>query len=185
MTADSQTQVLVVEDDFAMRRLLERFLTGLGYRVHSVSSAGAALDVLRSEEIHAIVSDHHLGGMDGVQLLELCKRSFPSLPRILVTAADDFDIAARAVNEAGITALVRKPWAGPELAAALATVTPARAPSYQSASNTIPQFTALTRTSEAPVVSWDEMDSADSQRVLDANRDVASLQRLFGNSLSL
>lgn len=172
-------RILLVEDDMDVSRTVTRMLHTLGYRVHAVSSAAEALGTLSRSAFDVILSDHHLGpGMDGVQLLELCRRSFPHLRRMLTTAASDFAIATRAVNQAAIDALVRKPATPAALSDALMRVVsvpptepeeadmptlPVRPPLTKR--RTLPQQLGMP-TTEAPVCSSQDLSRAEAEALL-------------------
>ncbi len=92
-TPVEQATILVVEDDPALREVLEEHLTGLGYRVVTAASAEAALGCLDGTTPDLILTDVHMGPMSGV---ELCRRlksdlRFQLTPVILLTAAADLD----------------------------------------------------------------------------------------------
>jgi CheY-like chemotaxis protein len=175
MNNDNGVYVLLVEDDPQLRRSIERMLAAAGYDVHSVVDALEALAALGRCTFDVILSDHHLGGMDGVQLLELCRRSFPTMARVLATADHDFAIATRAVNDAAVGALVRKPVRPADLYKVLRSVAPVppaiTPPSVRAAApplsrNTIPQrFVIAGPTSEAPVVYADVLEGPDADLI--------------------
>jgi DNA-binding NarL/FixJ family response regulator len=89
--------ILVVEDDPAQLRALTRQLSS--YRVSTVASAEAALDVLRGlEPISAAVVDIGLPGMSGLELVEQIRQSRPRLPIVMLTACLDRDSVNRAAR---------------------------------------------------------------------------------------
>jgi len=63
-------RILVVEDELAVRDVLEKALSRAGYRVFPAASAEDALEILCYESIMVMFLDLNLGGMDG---LDLCK----------------------------------------------------------------------------------------------------------------
>jgi two-component system KDP operon response regulator KdpE/two-component system response regulator VicR len=79
------TQVLVVDDDPALRRLLETNLPDAGYQVHTAVEAQAALETVIKQSPDIILLDIMLPGMDG---FTLCKqlREWTSVPIIMLTA---------------------------------------------------------------------------------------------------
>lgn len=62
--------ILIVDDDAATLRLLERSLTGWGYSVAAAESGRQALELLRAENIDLMVSDWLMPEMDGLALCE-------------------------------------------------------------------------------------------------------------------
>src|SRR5258708_36157668 len=68
--------VLVVEDETALRQVLQRALTGQGYRVLAAGSAETAYELLGSEHADAVLLDVRLPVMSGLALyLALLHRS--------------------------------------------------------------------------------------------------------------
>jgi two-component system cell cycle sensor histidine kinase/response regulator CckA len=77
--------VLVVEDDRAVRLVVERALKRHGLDVLTASDGGIALDVLDSESVDVLVSDVVMPGIDGVELLETIRDRRPTLPVVLMS----------------------------------------------------------------------------------------------------
>lgn len=100
--------VLVVDDDQAMRETLERGLVRAGYDVATVPTGNEALELLAARDFEVMVTDLHLGQMNG---LELCERTFeivPGLPVIVITAFGSLESAIGAIR-AGAYDFVSKP----------------------------------------------------------------------------
>ena len=66
--------VLVVDDEKNIRRTLRMVLEAEGYEVQTAGSAEESFEILEEEEIHCILMDIKLPGMDGVSALEKMKR---------------------------------------------------------------------------------------------------------------
>lgn len=92
-------RVLIVEDDPALRSLLEDELAEDGLRLRTAASAEAALELLASEPADLVVSDLRLPGADGFELLRRT-REHPDPPSFLVvTAFGSIDQAVHALKE--------------------------------------------------------------------------------------
>lgn len=80
-------QIMVVEDDEAVREVVVDQLTDLGYRVIEAENADAALVLLRSLPHPAmILTDMAMPGtMDGMELARLVRSKWPAIPVVLVT----------------------------------------------------------------------------------------------------
>ena len=63
--------ILVIDDEKEIRDLLEINLKNEGYNVFKASNGEKALEILDKEEIHLMVLDIMMPGMDG---LEVCRR---------------------------------------------------------------------------------------------------------------
>jgi PAS domain S-box-containing protein len=78
--------ILLVEDNDAIRRIVLRQLTQLGYRVLEAPAASAALKVLEGESVDLLFTDVVMpGGMDGVELAHIAIGRWPAL-KVLLTS---------------------------------------------------------------------------------------------------
>lgn len=101
------SQVLVVEDDQALARLMEALLLSEGYAVRRAADGQAALDAVRGERPDLILLDLTLPRLDGWQVLERL-RALPKPPPVaLLTGLSG--VRHRA-SEAGAAATVQKPF---------------------------------------------------------------------------
>ena len=91
-------QVLLVEDDAAVRVLLERVLRSAGHLVRTAADGNAAVELLERERFHCVVSDVSMPGMDGLALLRCVHSRDPEMPVILVTGDPHVEQAAAAVE---------------------------------------------------------------------------------------
>jgi CheY-like chemotaxis protein len=79
--------VLVVEDEVALRRLLELVLREAGYRVLAADDARSALALAEgcAEQIDLLVTDLVLPGMDGAEVADVLLRARPGLRVVFMT----------------------------------------------------------------------------------------------------
>ncbi|MFO7156230.1 MAG: HD domain-containing protein [Pseudomonadota bacterium] len=108
-------RVLVVDDDPLILRAIQRVLEAQGFEVSANLSPEMALAELRETPVGLIISDYMMPGMNGVQFLMEARRICPDAPRLLLTAINDFRVAAEAVNNGEIYRLLAKPWNHAEL----------------------------------------------------------------------
>ena len=81
-----ETQILLVDDDTAVRTISKRILDKAGLRVEAASAGEAALDLLRrGRRFDVIVSDLVMPGMSGMQLLQHVRQLDLDVPVIIVT----------------------------------------------------------------------------------------------------
>lgn len=107
-------KLLLVDDEPDNLALLYRTLRG-NYNIVKTTSPLEALELLKKEYFHCILSDHKMPEMDGVEFL---KRSFaisPGTMRLLVTAYTDAGILIDAINYAQIYRYIKKPYNPDEL----------------------------------------------------------------------
>jgi two-component system response regulator FlrC len=101
--------VLVVEDDAALREALLDTLRAAGLSALAAADARSALHLLASEDIGLVISDVHMPGANGYELLSSIKRLRPYLPVVLMTAYGTVAQAVAAMRE-GATDYIVKPF---------------------------------------------------------------------------
>lgn len=112
-TPGSRAQtILLVDDEEDIRESLKAlFETCLeGVEVRTAPSGQDALDQLDRELVDVIITDYKMPGMNGLEFLQRAQKKAPTIPRILVTAFPDLEIAIRAINEANIENFFTKPF---------------------------------------------------------------------------
>lgn len=103
-------RILVVDDDAAHRRTVERVLDG-PYEVETASGGGPALEAAAREKFDVAILDIRMPGMDGFTLMGELKTADPDLDVILMTgSASDADARlVRAIREKAFY-FVQKPF---------------------------------------------------------------------------
>lgn len=114
----SESIVAVVDDDRSVLRSLEYLLESADYAVRLFSSAQELLDSGCVTEIHCLVSDIDMPGMEGYELLRVVRAARPELPVILITGYPDALQHLAGLGD-GNPRCFTKPFNGPELLAAI------------------------------------------------------------------
>lgn len=110
--------ILVVDDDELVRRALERALRSTGYKIFTASGGLQALELFEKHEFIAVVSDHLMPGMTGLELMrELKLRHFGGVKMIVTGFMPEQVAEALAAGE--IDRFMTKPWENAELRATL------------------------------------------------------------------
>jgi len=95
-------EVLLVDDDDAVRQTMHKVLTKAGLNVESVARAGQALDILKKgRRFEAIVTDLMMPEMDGMQLLRFVRQLDLDVPMIIVTGNPTLESAIFAMEHGG------------------------------------------------------------------------------------
>jgi DNA-binding NtrC family response regulator len=103
--------VLIVEDEAALRRVLERALARAGHRVIGAASAETAYELLGSERVDAVLLDVRLPTMSGLALyLAIIHRTPALVGRIAVMTGDADADNVRAWLERNPCTVLRKPF---------------------------------------------------------------------------
>ena len=101
-------QIMVVEDDPALQKMIGTFLTLNGYQTMLASNGEEALTLMEHIMPDLVVADVMMPVMDGWELTEELRRSDPMLPIILVTARDSLEDKRRGFG-AGADDYLTKP----------------------------------------------------------------------------
>ncbi len=82
--------LLVVEDDRATLSLYRAGLKGLaGFKILMAQDGRQAMDLLRQEPVHVLVTDLNMPVMDGFNLIAKVSRLYPQIPIIVMTGLDE------------------------------------------------------------------------------------------------
>lgn len=120
--------ILLVDDEpdilESLRELIEVSLEDV--EVLTVESGEEALKTIQSQHVDLIVSDYKMPGMNGLELLIQSRSIAPRVPRIMMTAFPDLDIAIKAINHASIENFFTKPLDPDEILQVIAATLKAR-----------------------------------------------------------
>lgn len=85
------------------------------FNVFTAESAKEALEILKSETVHIIVSDQRMPVMTGVEFLQSIIPEYPDSIRILLTGYADISAVIDAINKGQVYLYITKPWQEDEL----------------------------------------------------------------------
>ena len=117
MTA-KQDSILIIDDEEVIRRLLNRKLSGEGYRCQEAGNAAQALGKLRKEPADLVLLDIKMPGKSGTELLPEIKAGFPDTAVVMATATIDTSIAVKAMK-LGAYGYITKPFSHQDLLKAI------------------------------------------------------------------
>jgi DNA-binding NtrC family response regulator len=101
---------LVVDDEPDILAALRTFLEGsLDVEVVSAASGDEGLAALRAGGVDLVISDYRMPVMDGLVFLSRAEELCPKVPRVLITAYPDMQLAINALNQAHIARFLVKP----------------------------------------------------------------------------
>lgn len=106
--------VLIVDDDDAVRQVVQDILEEEGYRVLSASSADTALNMITGEDVALVLLDHLMGAGDASTRTAIARLDGRRPPIVLFSATTDAAAVAAAV---GADAWLQKPFEIEELLA--------------------------------------------------------------------
>ena len=91
--------ILIVDDEKNYLLVLEALLGPQGYEIITVNNAHDALRSAREADLDLIITDVKMPGMNGMELLEKCKKIKPELPVIIMTAYGSIEMAVEAMKK--------------------------------------------------------------------------------------
>ena len=106
-------QILIVDDDAAIRDSMLEFIKRSGYSAQTVSSAEEAIELLKSTRVDLVITDIILPGRNGLQLTDLIKQNY-DIDIIVMTGYSENYSYEEAINK-GASDLVFKPFRFEEL----------------------------------------------------------------------
>jgi DNA-binding response OmpR family regulator len=111
-------RVCLIDDDIYVRDAMAMGLSDAGFEVVTAPGVAAGLDLIRRDGADAIVTDMHMPGSDGAQLIAEARQEWPTMPIIVISGSmtfggDDLETIAR---QLGADALMAKPFRASALA---------------------------------------------------------------------
>ena len=124
-------RILIVDDDQDILKALRRLFSltpctaeGQTFRLAAdvFVSPQLALEKARQTAYDLVISDYRMPLMNGVQLLKAFREIQPDVPRLILSGYADLNGLIEAINEAGISRFIAKPWNDYELVASVGQV---------------------------------------------------------------
>jgi signal transduction histidine kinase/DNA-binding response OmpR family regulator len=101
-------KILIVDDEPAILKLINRFLVEAGYECFIAESVKSAKNVLASQDIDILLCDVKMPGESGLELIRHAKKEHPRTGRIMVTGLDSLEIADE-IMAIGVYGYIIKP----------------------------------------------------------------------------
>jgi FixJ family two-component response regulator len=102
-------EIAVIDDDESFRVALVESLSSLGYGSDAYASAEDFIRAIGGKSFNCVVTDIHMPGMSGLDLMKRLAARGSTTPVVLITARSDRNLEARAAA-AGAACLLRKPF---------------------------------------------------------------------------
>ncbi|MQL53097.1 response regulator [Desulfofundulus thermobenzoicus] len=101
--------LLVVDDQAGVRRLLFEALVDEGMHVELAASGPEALQKIKKNAVDLVLLDMRMPGMSGLDVLRELRKLNPDLPVIMMTAYGELDLVAEAKRQ-GVRHYLNKPF---------------------------------------------------------------------------
>ena len=102
-------EIAVIDDDQSFRVALVESLSSLGYGADGYASAEDYIGLIGRKSFDCVVTDIHMPGMSGLDLMKRLAAGGSTTPVVLITARSDTNLEAKAAA-AGAACLLRKPF---------------------------------------------------------------------------
>jgi diguanylate cyclase (GGDEF)-like protein len=89
-SAKLQVQILIVDDDVAVRNTMNEYINTAGYQSEAVSCAEEALEMLDNKSFHVVITDIILPAMGGLELTKIIKKDLDSDVIVMTGYSDDY-----------------------------------------------------------------------------------------------
>ena len=106
---ETRGNILIVDDEAPVRKLLEQKLSADGYHCMSVGNVDNALKLLQTEFVDLVLLDIKLPGKSGMELLPEIKKTYPDVVVIMATVIADINIAISSIRN-GAYDYISKPF---------------------------------------------------------------------------
>jgi two-component system, NtrC family, nitrogen regulation response regulator NtrX len=104
----ARNTILIVDDEFGIRRSLSAVLKDEGYRVEAVESGEACVSLLENNSFELILLDIWLPGMDGLETLAVLKKMTVTAAVVMISGHGTIETAVKATR-LGAFDFVEKP----------------------------------------------------------------------------
>lgn len=119
--ANKPTLLFVDDEERILKSLKVMFKSR--YRVLTTTDGNEAIALVKSEQVHVVVSDQRMPIMTGTEVLRGIKEASPNTMRLLLTGYSDLAAIVGSVNEGEIFRYINKPWDNDEIKSTVARAT--------------------------------------------------------------
>lgn len=96
-------KILIVDDQFGIRILLNEVLQQEGYRTFLAANGAQALEIQKNDSPDLVLLDMKIPGMDGIEILKRMKEVDKDIRVLIMTAYGELDMIQEAMNLGALT----------------------------------------------------------------------------------
>ncbi|MGV3489512.1 MAG: response regulator [Tuberibacillus sp.] len=96
-------KILIVDDQFGIRILLNEIFQKAGYRTFQAANGAQALAIVKDERPELVILDMKIPGMDGLEILKRIKKDDEETKVIIMTAYGELDMIQEAMDVGAVT----------------------------------------------------------------------------------
>lgn len=101
--------ILVVDDEESIRRILYNELRDRGYVVKTTEDGWKAIDMVKEDGYEVVILDIKLPGIGGMEVLKMVKQNYPETEVVIITGFGTIEQAVQAMKE-GAYDYITKPF---------------------------------------------------------------------------
>jgi excisionase family DNA binding protein len=105
----SKANILVIDDEEAIRALFKKTLEELGHRLITAETGSKGLELVKKQDFSLVFLDLKMPGMDGAELFRQIRTIKPKLPVTIITGYPNSDLMSRALAQ-GPFGVMNKPF---------------------------------------------------------------------------
>jgi DNA-binding NtrC family response regulator len=106
--------VLIIDDDRQIRRLLRRICQRAGHAVREAENGRCGVELFQQQRPHLVITDILMPEMEGIETIMALRRNGPRVPIIAISGGDD-PVYLQAASKLGATAELKKPFSPEQL----------------------------------------------------------------------
>lgn len=103
----SKKKILIVDDQYGIRILLNEVFQKEGYQTFQAPNGKQALAIAANERPDLVILDMKIPGMDGLEILKRLKKLDESIQVIMITAYGELDLIQEAMRSGALTHLTK------------------------------------------------------------------------------
>lgn len=103
-----QMKLMLVDDEERFLQTMSKLISRRGYHAITAASGSEAIEKLMTENIHVVILDVKMPGMDGIETLKAIKSRFPLVEVIMLTGHATVESAVEGLKS-GATDYLMKP----------------------------------------------------------------------------
>jgi len=115
---EKKDRILVVDDELAILRILQKILTKEGFTVFSATGVSEALKILETSEVELVITDYKMPRFSGLDLIRHVRENCRNTEVLMITGYPSIEGAIRAVKT-GADEYLSKPFTAQELMVAV------------------------------------------------------------------
>jgi CheY-like chemotaxis protein len=127
MQSNGMTDILVIDDDEQVRRVIVRILAAAGHVVREAADGRAGLRLFRAMRPRLVITDLVMPEQEGIETIRTMSREAPEIPILAISGAAG-PLYLPMATSLGATATLAKPFGADELLAIVAGLLSGEAP---------------------------------------------------------